>query len=115
MKLDPKRYKRMLSEMRNDALRKDPDAYPKILASAYRIAPGWSSEEAGGGSHSMDNHSAFLADTAFVTKAKDPEKGGKMAGSRNHLFRLRSNWTLCSRLREEGRSGESAGSHCHSR
>jgi hypothetical protein len=82
MKLDPKRYKRMLSEMRDDALRKDPDAYPKTLASAYRIASGWSSEQAGGGSHSMDNHSAFLADTAFVTKAKDPEKGGKMAGSK---------------------------------
>jgi hypothetical protein len=53
----------MLSQMRNDALRKEPDAYPKTLASAYRIASGWSNEEAGGGSHSMDNHSAFLADT----------------------------------------------------
>jgi Zinc knuckle len=30
----------------------------------------------------MDSHSAFLADTVFVTKAKDPEKGGKMAGSK---------------------------------
>jgi hypothetical protein len=48
MKLDPKRYKRMLSEMRDDALRKDPDAYPKTLASAYRIASG--------GSHSIDSH-----------------------------------------------------------
>jgi Zinc knuckle len=82
MKLDPKRYMRMLSEMRKDALRKDADAYPKTLASAYRIASGWSNEEAGGGSHSMDSHSAYLADTVFVTKAKDSEKGGKMAGSK---------------------------------
>jgi hypothetical protein len=77
MKLDPKRYKRMLAKMRNDALRKDPEAYPKKLASAYRIASGWSNEDPGIGGHGIDNHSAFLADTAFVTKAKDPEKGGK--------------------------------------
>jgi hypothetical protein len=32
MKLDPKRYKRMLAQMRNDGLRKVPDAYPKTLA-----------------------------------------------------------------------------------
>lgn len=82
MKLDPKRYKRMLAQMRNDALRKDPDAYPKTLASAYRIASGWSNEDPGVGGHGLDNHNAFLADTAFVTKAKDPEKGGKSAGSK---------------------------------
>ena len=82
MKLDPKRYKRMLAQMRNDALRKDPDAYPKTLASAYRIASGWSNEDPGVGGHGIENHNAFLADTAFVTKAKDPEKGGKSAGSK---------------------------------
>jgi hypothetical protein len=77
MKLDPKRYKRMLTQMRNNALRKDPDAYPKTLASAYRIASGWANEDPGTGNHDIDNHSAFLADAAFVTKAKDPEKGGR--------------------------------------
>jgi Zinc knuckle len=82
MKLDPKRYKRMLAQMRNDALRKDPDAYPKTLASAYRIASGWANEDPKTGNHNIDNHSAFLADTAFVIKAKDPEKGGKVAGSK---------------------------------
>ena len=81
MKLDPKRYKRMLAQMRNDAIRKDPDASPKTLASAYRIASGWSNEDPGVEGHGIDNHSAFLADTAFVTKSKDPEKGGKAAGS----------------------------------
>jgi Zinc knuckle len=82
MKLDPKRYQRMLAQMRNDALRKDADAYPKTLASAYRIASGWANEDPGVGSSSLDNRSAFLADTAFVTKARDPEKGGKAAVSK---------------------------------
>jgi hypothetical protein len=40
MKLDPKRYKRMLAQMRNDSLRRVPDAYPSTLASAFRIASG---------------------------------------------------------------------------
>jgi hypothetical protein len=82
IKLDPKRYKRMLAQMRNDALRKDPDAYPRTLASAFRIASGWANEDPRSGSHGIDNHSAFLADAAFVSKAKDPEKGGKAAGSK---------------------------------
>jgi Zinc knuckle len=81
-KLDPKRYKRMLVQMRNEALRKDPDAYPKTLASAYRIASGWGNEDLASGNHAVDIHSAFLADTAFVTKARDPDKGGKAAGSK---------------------------------
>jgi hypothetical protein len=72
----------MLAQMRNDALRKDPEAYPKTLASAYQIASGWSDEDRGIGGHGIDNHSAFLADTAFVTMAKDPKKGGKAAGSK---------------------------------
>jgi Zinc knuckle len=81
MKLDPKRYKRMLAQMRNDALRKDPDAYQRTLASAFRIASGWANEDPGSRSHGIDNHSAFLADAAFVSKAKEPEKGVKAAGS----------------------------------
>ena len=55
--------------MRNDALREDPDAYPKTPASAYRIASGWANEDPGTGNHNIDNHSAFLADAAFVSKA----------------------------------------------
>jgi hypothetical protein len=82
MKLDPKRYKRMLAQMRNDALRKDADVYPKTLASACRIASGWANEDPGVGSSSLDNHTAFLADAAFVTKARDPDKSAKAAGSK---------------------------------
>jgi hypothetical protein len=72
----------MLAQMSNDNLRKDADAYLKTLASAYRIASGWANEDPGVGSSSMDNRSAFLADTAFVTKARDPDKGAKAAGSK---------------------------------
>jgi hypothetical protein len=75
MKLDQKRYKRMLTQMRNESLRNDPDAYPSTLASAFRIASGWTNEDPASGSHGIENHSAYLADACFVTKAKDPEKG----------------------------------------
>ena len=37
-KLDPVRYRKMLAQMRNDALRNVPDAYPRTIASAFRIA-----------------------------------------------------------------------------
>ena len=47
MKLDTKRFKRMLCQMRNDSLRNDPEAYPSTLALAYRIASGWSNEDSG--------------------------------------------------------------------
>lgn len=81
MKLDPKRYKRMLSQMRNDSLRNDPDAYPSTLASAFRIASGWTNEDPSSGAHGLENNSAYITDTCFVTRAKDPEKGaGKSSG-----------------------------------
>jgi hypothetical protein len=75
-KLDPKRYKRMLVQMRNEALRKDPDAYPKTLAAAYRIASGWGNDDLPSGGGPIDS------DTAFVTKARHPDKGAKAAGSK---------------------------------
>jgi hypothetical protein len=81
-KLDPKRYKRILVQMRNEAPRKDPDAYPKTLAAAYRISSGWGNDDLPTGGGPIDIHSAFLADTAFVTKARDPDKVAKAAGSK---------------------------------
>jgi Zinc knuckle len=42
----------------------------------------WGNEDLASGNHAVDIHSAFLADTAFVTKARDPDKGGKAAGSK---------------------------------
>jgi Zinc knuckle len=72
MKLDPKRYKQMLSEMRNDSQRNIADAYPSTLASAFRTASGWTSENP-----LLENHSAYLSDACFMTKANDPEKGSR--------------------------------------
>ena len=75
MKLDPRRYKRMLAQMRNYSLRNDPDTYPSTLAAAFRIAAGWTNEDPTSGSYGLENSSAYLADACFVSKAKDPEKG----------------------------------------
>ena len=72
MKLDTKRYRKMLTQMRNDSLRSEEDAYPSTLASAYRIASGWANEDHSGGGHGSESNSAFLTDQCFVTKAKDP-------------------------------------------
>ena len=82
MKLDTKRYRKMLTQMRNDSLRGEEDAYPSTLASAYRIASGWTNEDHSGAGHGSESNSAFLTDLCFVTKAKDPEKpAGQKTGS----------------------------------
>lgn len=73
MKLNTKRYRKMLNQMRNDSLRSEEDAYPSTLASAYRIASGWANEDHAVGSHGIESNSAFLTDLCFVTKAKDPK------------------------------------------
>ena len=57
----------MLTQMRNDSLRSEEDAYPSTLASAYRIASGWANENQTGGSHGSESNSAFLTDSCFVT------------------------------------------------
>ena len=67
-KVDPRRYRRMHSQMRNLAVKRRADAYPATLAGVYRTASGWTSEDSGSGIQ-------YLADTCFVIKSKDPEKG----------------------------------------
>jgi hypothetical protein len=75
MRLDPKRYKGMLSQMRNNALREVPGAYPATLAGAFRIASGWTNEDSiGTQSTGGDHHAAFLADTAFVLQKSTVQK-----------------------------------------
>lgn len=69
-KLDFKRYNGMLTDMRNSACRNLPGSYPKTLAAAYRTASTWTRDGLLG-PMGTDSHSAFLADTAFVTKGKD--------------------------------------------
>ena len=66
LKLDQNRYRRMLAQMRNDALREVVDAYPRTLVSSYRIASQWTNEE-----HAKP---AAGTDQAFVTATKDTDK-----------------------------------------
>ena len=73
-KLDPKRYTPMLTSMRNNAVQNLPSSYPVTLAGAFRVASSWTSN-GGSGPNGYEQHSAFLSDTVFVTKARDSEKG----------------------------------------
>jgi hypothetical protein len=95
-KLDPKRNKRMLVQMRNEALRKDPDAYPKTLAAAYRIVSGWGNDDLPSGGGPIDIHSAFLGHRVR-DESERSRQGGESSriqreeGGRSYLFCLRSN------------------------
>ena len=44
-KLDPVRYKKMHDSMKNDALRRKLEAFPKTLAEAFHIASGWHDDD----------------------------------------------------------------------
>ena len=80
-KLDPKRYQRMMTEMRNDALRQKPDAYPKSLAAAFRIASQWCSDGSSATAPTPPGSSAFVTEEVHVTASKDTEKrAGKTGG-----------------------------------
>lgn len=81
-KLDPKRYTGMLTQMRNNACQNLAGAYPTTLAGAFRVASTWTRE--GSSFHlGQEQHSAFLADGAFVTKARDTEKGKSPTGEKD--------------------------------
>ena len=87
-KLDPKRYTAMLTVMRNNAVQNLPNSYPNTLAGAFRVASSWTN------THSLvplggEQHSAYLTDSAFVSKSKedkvkekDPQTRGKVSGGR---------------------------------
>jgi DnaJ-domain-containing protein 1 len=80
-KLDPKRYRRMMTEMRNDALRQKPDAYPKSLAAAFRIASQWRSDGSSAVTPTPPGASAYVTEEVHVTASKDTEKrAGKTGG-----------------------------------
>ena len=72
LKLDPKRYKRMHDDIKNDALRCFADAYPETLAAAYRIASQWTDSEHTQYGGAAGNAAAFVTDGALVTTNKDP-------------------------------------------
>ena len=82
-KLDPKRYKKMMTDMRNDAIRQKPDAYPKTLASAFRIASQWRSDGVVPATTHPVGASAFVIEEAHITASKDTEKrAGKTGGTK---------------------------------
>ena len=85
MKLDPKRYKKMHDEMKDDALRCVADAYPKTLPAAYRIASQWTGSDHNPHSGAAAKPVAFVTDSALVAtkNPKDSEKApGKTGGVR---------------------------------
>ena len=79
-KLDPKRYRRMMSEMRNDALRQKPDAYPKSLAAAFRIASQWRNDGSSATVQTPPGASAFVTEEVHVTASRDTEKRAGKTG-----------------------------------
>ena len=107
--LDTKRYKRMLAQMRNDALRQVPDAYPQTLAEAFRITSGWISEEYSGQFGNGEINSAFLTDNAFVTKTRDPEKGTKSAAKGDVAVGKKRPPSVCFVCGETGHCAERKG------
>ena len=82
-KLDQKRFGKLLTHMRRNALFNNADAYPATLAAAVTIASDWPDEGPSSGRSDPsgnDTHSAFVtADSCFVTKAKDSGKKGRKA------------------------------------
>ena len=81
-KLDQKRFGKLLTHMRRNALFNNVDAYPATLTAAVAIASDWPDEGSSSGRSDPsgnDTHSAFVtADSCFITKAKDSgKKGGK--------------------------------------
>ena len=51
------------------------------MAAAFRIASGWTNEDPASGAYGIENNSAYLTDTSFVTKSRDPDKGKSTATS----------------------------------
>ena len=84
VKFDPRRHKRMLDNMKNNALRRNPEAFPKTLPTAYRIASRWSGGEATPCTPTPGApNAAYVIDSAHVTATKDPEKkAGKTGGAK---------------------------------
>ena len=82
MKLDPRRYKKMHDEMKNDALRCVPDAYPKTLAGAYRVASQWTGSDHSPHASAAAKPAAFVTEGALVATEDSEKVSGKTGGGR---------------------------------
>ena len=76
-KLDPRRFKIMMDDMKHDALRRKPDAFPSTLALAFHISNQWN--EGNTPAHTpapapAGVNAAYVTEEVHVTMAKDTEK-----------------------------------------
>ena len=82
-KLDPRRYKNMHDNMQNDAIRRKPDAFPKTLAGAFRIASGWRENGSILTPTPGAPNAAYVTVSSQAAAAKDTEKKGvKTSGAK---------------------------------
>ena len=65
----------MIDTMRYDALRGHEDAFPLTLNAAYKFASEWSMNYHGAYQGREEASNAYVTETAYVTKARDPVKG----------------------------------------
>ena len=82
-KLDPRRFKIMMEDMKHDALRRKPDAFPNTLALAFHIANQWfegNSPAPAPTPAPAGANAAYVTDEVLVTAVKDPEKKAGKAG-----------------------------------
>ena len=82
-KLDPRRFKVMMDDMKHDALRRKPDAFPSTLALAFHISNQWN--EGNTPAHTpapapAGVNAAYVTEEVHVTMAKDTEKKAGKAG-----------------------------------
>lgn len=90
-KLDTRRYGRMLSQMRNDALRAVPDAFARTLASAFRIASGWTNPEYSTSTQAkvdldIQVGAAFVTKTGSESTTKAPKSTRKATSTAGNRF-----------------------------
>ena len=81
-KLDTRRYKVMLDDMKHDALRRKPGAFPTTLALAFHIASEWNDRVPASTPTPTPAgaNGAYVTEGVHVTAAKDPEKKAGKAG-----------------------------------
>ena len=107
-KLDTRRYKVMLDDMKHDALRRKPGAFPTTLALAFHIASEWNDRVPA----STPTPTPAGANAAYVTEGVTYGQGpGKISGEsrrwqheilrRRRVLQMRNNGTLRAELPAE--------------
>ena len=82
-KLDPRRFGVMMGDMKHDALRRKPDAFPNTLASAFHVSNQWNEGRdpiPAAAPAPAGANAAYVTEGAHVTASNDPEKKAGKAG-----------------------------------